>query len=237
MSTDVEGSPGFFRTRISQERAELGVFLFLIVPSLLLSFVVPGEDQIGFTVAAIGIMVRDLALVALILYFLRRNGESLRSIGWRSRGVGREIALGLVLAVPTFLAEILLNLLVTWLGLSSPSSPPAELTPHGVPQIVLATALVTVVALSEETIFRGYLLLRFRDAGAHVPLAVLLSSFVFMLGHGYEGSAGLVVVFALGLVLASVYLWRGSLVAPVVMHFALDFVPIVVLPLTGLHHT
>jgi membrane protease YdiL (CAAX protease family) len=49
-----------------------------------------------------------------------------------------------------------------------------------------------VVAVSEETVFRGYLLLRL-GAVLHGPFrAVLLSSALFSLGHGYEGSAGAV---------------------------------------------
>jgi membrane protease YdiL (CAAX protease family) len=38
-------------------------------------------------------------------------------------------------------------------------------------------------------------------------------------------------VGVMGVVFAVVYLWRGSLVAPMVMHFLQDFLAIVVLPL------
>jgi membrane protease YdiL (CAAX protease family) len=34
----------------------------------------------------------------------------------------------------------------------------------------------------------------------------------------------------MGLILGVVYVWRGSLVAPVVMHFVQDFATIVLLP-------
>jgi membrane protease YdiL (CAAX protease family) len=59
---------------------------------------------------------------------------------------------------------------------------------------------------------------------------VLLSSFIFSLGHGYEGTAGLATVGVMGAAFALVYLWRGSLVAPIVMHFLQDFIGIVLLP-------
>jgi membrane protease YdiL (CAAX protease family) len=64
--------------------------------------------------------------------------------------------------------------------------------------------------------------------------AALLSAFIFSLGHGYEGSSGVVTVGAMGFVFALVYLWRGSLVAPMVMHFLQDFIGIVLVPLLGL---
>jgi hypothetical protein len=49
----------------------------------------------------------------------------------------------------------------------------------------------------------------------------------FLLLHGYEGIAGLVSVFSLGVVLALIYLWRKSLVAPIVIHFLTDFATII----------
>jgi membrane protease YdiL (CAAX protease family) len=50
-----------------------------------------------------------------------------------------------------------------------------------------------------------------------------LFAVVFSLGHGYEGTAGVVTVGFIGLAFALVYQWRGSLVAPMVMHFLQDF--------------
>ena len=91
-----------------------------------------------------------------------------------------------------------------------------------------------VVALAEETIFRGYLLLRLLPILRSKTAAVLVSSAIFAVGHGYEGSAGLATVGVMGAVFALIYLWRGSLVAPIVMHFLQDFLSIVLLPLLGL---
>jgi membrane protease YdiL (CAAX protease family) len=54
---------------------------------------------------------------------------------------------------------------------------------------------------------------------------------IFAVGHGYEGSAGVATVGVMGVLFAVVYLWRGSLVAPMVMHLLQDFLAIVVLPL------
>jgi len=43
-----------------------------------------------------------------------------------------------------------------------------------------------------------------------------------------------VTVGVMGLVFALVYLWRQSLVAPMVMHFLQDFIGIVLLPALGM---
>jgi membrane protease YdiL (CAAX protease family) len=62
------------------------------------------------------------------------------------------------------------------------------------------------------------------DYVSRLPTARVLS---------YEGSAGLVTVGVMGAVFAVIYLWRRSLVAPIVMHFLQDFLSIVLLPLLG----
>ncbi len=64
--------------------------------------------------------------------------------------------------------------------------------------------------------------------------AVISSSLVFSIGHGYEGTVGLATVGVMGVVLALVYLWRKSLVAPMVLHFLQDFIGIVLVPVLGL---
>jgi membrane protease YdiL (CAAX protease family) len=87
-----------------------------------------------------------------------------------------------------------------------------------------------VVAIAEETIFRGYLILRFRALVGGTGWAVLLSAVVFSLGHGYEGTAGVVTVGFMGLAFALAYVWRKSLVMPMTMHFLQDFLSIVILP-------
>jgi membrane protease YdiL (CAAX protease family) len=105
------------------------------------------------------------------------------------------------------------------------------LAARGTAEFLLAFVLVVIVALAEETIFRGYLILRFKAVTSNPVSAVLLSAAIFSLGHGYEGSAGVVTVGVMGLAFAFVYLWRQSLVAPMVMHFLQDFIGIVIMPL------
>jgi len=210
---------------------ELIVFLFLVGPSLVLSlFATRAVDQ-PFTLVAVASILRDLALVALVLFFLWRNGESVVRIGWTARHLVRDALLGVGLFVPTTLAAAGIDMGLRSLGLSGPGTEPPAPTPAHGPQIALAVVLVVVVAVAEETIFRGYILSRLREWTGSAPLAVVLSAGIFAVGHGYEGSAGVVTVGFLGLVFAVVYLWRGSLVAPMVMHFCQDFVPLVVVPL------
>lgn len=214
---------------------EVSVFLFLIVPSMALSLFAIRRGSLGFTVTAIAIILRDLALVWLILFFLWRNGEPLSRIGGNFQRLWREILLGIALFIPFFWIVAAVESTLRWAGLTTPTTPvPSFLTASDIPQIVLALILVAVVAVAEETIFRGYLLLRLGATMQTMTVAVVSSSLIFSLGHGYEGTVGLATVGLMGVVLCLVYLWRGSLVAPMVMHFLQDFVGIVLVALLRL---
>jgi len=214
---------------------ELSVFLFLIVPSMAFSFFAVKQGALSFELVAWAIILRDTALVCLILFFLWRNGEPTERVGWNFKYFWREVAVGLGLFIPLYFGAGLLENLLHKAGLSLPLTPvPSYMTPGDMPRIVLAVFLVTIVAVAEETIFRGYLIMRFQDLNAGAPAAILLSAFVFSIGHGYEGTAGVITVGVMGLAFALVYFWRRSLVAPMIMHCLVDFVSIVVVPVLGM---
>jgi uncharacterized protein len=216
-----------------EQLIEVLVFLFLIGPSLALSFLPGDTGNVGFTVEAIATILRDLSLLALIFFFLWRNRESIAGIGWKSRRLAVDLLIGIVLFVPLFFGAGWLENFLVSIGFSTP--PPSStsgLTPGNTAlDIGLAVLLVLVVAVTEETIFRGYLMKRFAAVTRSPLVSLLLSGVVFAVGHGYEGSAGVITVGAMGLVFGLVYLWRKSLVAPMTMHFLQDFLAIVLAPL------
>lgn len=217
-----------------EQLLEVSVFLLLIVPSMVLSFFAVKQGTLSFVLTAVATIVRDLGLLSLILFFIWRNREPIRQIGWTFRNGWRDIPLGIALSIPLFYGVILLEGALEALGFSVPATPmPSFLATEGIAEILLAFVLVVVVAVTEETIFRGYLTLRFRAIGASSAVAVLLSATIFSLGHGYEGSARVVTVGVMGLLFALVYLWRKSLIAPMVMHFVQEFVSVVLVALLG----
>lgn len=199
---------------------------------MVLSLFALRQGSMGFILVATATIFRDLSLVSLVLFFLWRNGEPVTRIGWIRANLVREVVVGVVCFVPVCLGAALLERGLRRVGLTVPATPlPSFLKAQDHAQALLAVLLVTVVAVAEETLFRGYLLLRFRTILGSTTAAVLLSSGIFAIGHGYEGSAGLLTVGVLGASFALLYLWRGSLAAPVVMHFLQDFLGIVLLPL------
>jgi membrane protease YdiL (CAAX protease family) len=133
----------------------------------------------------------------------------------------------LILFLPVVFGGNLIQSLLHQAGFSAPARQPPFLTVSGPANVALGLTIVTVVAVVEETIFRGYLMLRIEAITGRISAAVLLSSLVFSLGHGYEGVAGAISVFVLGVLFALIYRWRSSLIAPVVIHFLVDFTSIV----------
>ena len=214
---------------------EVSVFLFLIVPSMALSFFAVKQGDLSFELVAWATILRDVGLVCLILYFLWQNGEPAERLGWSFDHFWKEFAVGLGLFIPLYFGAGLLEDALQKAGLSLPATPvPSYMIPGDIPKLVLAVFLVTVVGVAEETIFRGYLIMRFQDLNTGKLTAIVLSAFIFSIGHGYEGTAGVITVGVMGLAFALVYLWRRSLVAPMIMHCLVDFVSIVVAPVLGL---
>jgi uncharacterized protein len=211
--------------------AEMLVFVFLIAPSLAFSFLAASQGTASFELTAFATILRDLALVCLIAYFVRRNGEPVARIGWNFRNWPQEVALGLLLFIPLSYGAGFIQAALSHIGLSTPPKFLASLTPRRTPgELALAVILVIIVAFAEETMFRGYLILRLHATTRNLLAAVILSTVIFSFGHGYEGSAGVVTVGFMGLAFALVYVWRKSLIAPMVMHFLQDFIVIVLIP-------
>jgi membrane protease YdiL (CAAX protease family) len=217
-----------------EQLVEASVFLGLILPSMVLGLFVVRQGGLGFDVVAWATILRDVGLAGLVGFFVWRNGERWKRMGWSLRGWPREVALGAVLFLPVTFGARSVDALLQTAGFSAPATPLPDLVPGpAFGQIALAVFLVATVAVTEETIFRGYLIRRFSAITRSPRAAVVLAAFVFSLGHGYEGTAGVITVGVLGVVLGVVYLWRGSLVAATVIHFLQDLVGIVLPPLVA----
>jgi membrane protease YdiL (CAAX protease family) len=250
MSTDTQSQPmldepvgtGPSRTPTAVEYAarrarllEVAVVVLILAPSAL-SFVSSASNGgAGFELTAIATMLHDIGLVALVALLVWRSAEPLTALGWRLQRPGREVMIGL-LAFPV------LYVFVEWfevtlrrMGVPGPARAATFLQPDlTTGQLLTAVVLVGVVAIAEESVFRGYLMLRFGQITGSVVTAVVASSFVFALGHGYEGLSGAIGAGVFGALMAVLYRWRGSLIAPIIVHFLQDFTAIVLL--TALHH-
>lgn len=109
-------------------------------------------------------------------------------------------------------------------GLAPPTALRAALapdTPTG--WVVLFVVVLPIIAGFEELLFRGALI-GVVHAGFDIPLWLLAigSSVAFGLGHGAQGRLGILSTGLLGLGLAGVFMWTGSLLVVIVAHYVIN---------------
>ena len=176
------------------------------------------------TIALSATLAIYLAFGAGIAVALRRLGSPLAFLGlhWPTP---RDLVLTLALVVPWYIGIAVVTALSS-AALNGGHVVPGNSRqlfiqhPHGVGILVLALLVTAVAApICEEAFFRGML---FRLLRRHLPLwaAVLLSAMAFGLAHASPTvSFALLPVFTyMGIVLAVVYAWTGSLTNTVLLH-------------------
>jgi len=75
--------------------------------------------------------------------------------------------------------------------------------------------------ICEELLFRGFLMWYINEFSS-IIIAVILSSVLFGLGHSYQGLKGVLQAGGIGLVMAVVYIFSGSLWIPIALHISVD---------------
>lgn len=94
--------------------------------------------------------------------------------------------------------------------------------------LALLIVVLPIIAVFEELLFRAALIGALSVGFGISPwLLAVISSVAFALGHGMQGSIGIVVTGALGFVLAGLFIATGSFLVVVVAHYlinALEFV-------------
>ena len=167
------------------------------------------------------VMLNHTILMGLLVWFLRKDGQSLGSIGWSCRAESRywwvEIGVGLlggavIYAVQMFVSEPL----VAWAHSFVPDFRAATGTSvaPSVAGLLVATLFAGVV---EESIYRGYAIRRLGEK-LGVVWAVAISTLFFTVFHFGLGWSGMTVVFVNGLLLALLFVWRRALLGVAIAH-------------------
>ena len=141
----------------------------------------------------------------------------------------RIVLLGVALGVGLSLVNELGSLGANAAGIETPDELRASLAPDStVGWFVLLGAVLPIIAVFEEFLFRAALVGALSVGFSVSPwLLAILSSVAFALGHGAQGTVGMVATGGLGFVLAGAFLVTGSLLVVVVAHYlvnALEFV-------------
>ena len=163
------------------------------------------------------LLVYEWALFAILRRDLSRRGLGLVDVGF-PHFAKREKWI-LVGVTASFI------LFVIWVGDSS--SPRIVNGPWVIPKLfeekLLMIAVAWTAGICEETIFRGYLYHALRRMGRSVGAAVVITTASFVMIHGLHQPPTLFLFrIVAGLGLSALYLWRGSLKAPILVHVLVD---------------
>ena len=160
-------------------------------------------------------------LFAVLVLILRRNGESLKGIGWTTNGIGssiaRELTIGVLCALGLYLfKEMVIDSTRALLAGRTPTFTSLFNFRPGSLDVPLAVAATTLVFV-EESIYRGFAIpsLKLRYG---TTWAVVITSAAFGMLHWGNGVAAILATAVFGLLFAAVFLWRRNLVAVTVAH-------------------
>jgi len=178
-----------------------------------------------FSYQLIGILFA-VAPAILVLYLLRRDSEkAFDEIGiWpisRTKDLLRGLALAAVIGIP----GLALYASARALGLAA-QVVPADLSGYWwtVPMLLLSAVRA---AIQEEVIMVAYLYKRFDQLGLKFVHQQLISSTIRALYHSYQGFAGIVGNFVMGLIFGWAYRKWGRVMPLILAHFFLDAVSFV----------
>ena len=180
--------------------------------------------------AAASIFMRETVILALlgILFWLivKKEKLSLSSIGLGEHKIGSSVFWGLggMLALVAGLAACLAVFAVA--GISYGSS-------GGASGVSKWAVLMTVIraGVAEEVFYRGYAIERLEALTGKKWVAVAIPLILFAAFHYRQGMPGIFLAFVLGAILTGLYLWKRNLLANIIAHFLIDFVPNILLPI------
>ena len=178
-----------------------------------------------FSYQLLGILFA-LAPAVLALYLLRReNDKAFTEIGIWPVALKSDLFKGLALAAAIGIPGLAFYAAARLLGLAA-QVVPAELAGYWwtVPMLLLSAARA---AIQEEVIMVAYLYKRFDQLGIKFAHQQLISASIRALYHSYQGFAGIVGNFVMGLIFGWAYRKWGRVMPLIVAHFILDAVSFV----------
>ena len=174
-----------------------------------------------------------LLVVGLVLALLILNGERPSQVLLGTRPLGREVVLGLFVAPAiVLLAALCMFTVIRFFPSLEPEGNPfrAFLATPG--SAVLFGLIAVFAGGAREEIQRAFVLHRFEQHLGGAVVGLVVFSAVFGLGHAIQGGAAVVVTALLGALWGVIYLWRRSVIAPVVSHAAFNLIEVVGLGLS-----
>ncbi|MBW3622498.1 MAG: CPBP family intramembrane metalloprotease [Armatimonadetes bacterium] len=209
----------------------LGLMLFLI-PYMIVEAIRAGKE-FESAYGNMKVMPADLTIVAMtsaylaittitFLFARHLDRRSLRNLGFRREGWAKGLGTGALLGVGYIAVTVSIYLALGWMRFD-----PVPVK-WGL-WVVASLLLWPLVGITEEVVFRGYLLKNFEEWKGPT-FAILTTTILFWLIHLGQGNVheplGAAVMLSMGAIFAFLRYGTGSLWAPIGLHAAYDWAAI-----------
>lgn len=218
------------------------VYFMLMLPALLILVLTIGAGtyygvtsqgdaetiQQGITKALPYLLLGNyLVLFAILLWVMQRDGLTLRQIWFgTSSSVGREIAIGLGVAIPlTLLNQFILLPVTEYLQLTfGDYVPPGEVAAAFRQNFIFTFILAGFIApFVEESIYRGYAINRLGRRFSQTTTLIIVTLFFGIL-HWSQGFWPMLYTMLAGGIYAGFALWRRNLIGATITHSSFNIV-------------
>jgi membrane protease YdiL (CAAX protease family) len=215
-------------------RLELGLVLLLafspgILGLLILALSPQGEAEVeAQLVPSLVNLIFSLFLswspVLVIGYLLVRSQEGWSGIGL-TRPRARDLGMGLVLWVASYVLVLVLALLFQYFGQRE-----VDFLPESLPlwfRVVQAVLVAVTAGVTEEVVVRGYAQTRLEQLAAPTAVILLLPTGLWAVLHVYQGLGAALTIFGLGLFYAWYFLRTRRLWPLILAHVLFDMTQLV----------
>jgi len=180
-------------------------------------------------------LLDTLLVVALVGFFFRARGESVRDQLFAAARPWREVAVGLALIPASFLLIVVVLVLLQLVAPSLrnvPHNPLADLAKTRLQAAVFALVVMIAGGVREE-IQRGFVLRRFEQYLGGGAAGLIVFSALFGLGHLEQGHDVAIATGVLGAFWGVVFLMRRSVLGPMIGHAGFNLTQIAKFLLIG----
>jgi membrane protease YdiL (CAAX protease family) len=158
-----------------------------------------------------------------LLYLLMRSEPTSLPIPWRLAVPStRELLLALIGAITLIGSNVVGTTFIQYLNAHSWQVTRFPLPTNSVLQSFDGTVGMVFVALSEEAVFRFYLINLLLLRGMSLVRAIIVSTLIFAGIHWSYGAGAVVFAMLAGLVLSMIFTSARNLIAPIITHAAFD---------------
>lgn len=215
-------------TRRLKPVTAIGLFISLFG---LAFFAIWYRDWFGITIQSV--VIREaliFLLVGIVLWIIRQEGLTNESVGLRFTSLGKSFGYGMLFVVFSIAGIALCLVAMQSLGWKVGGE---EAGAYKDIPVWVFFIMVVRAGIAEELFYRGYAIERLTSITGSKWIAIATPLLIFSVGHFRQGPGGILISFVAGAILTATYLWKKDLLANMIAHFTVDFIPNVALPLLG----